>query len=312
MSRNPISDAFESVDVTPSAAFRQQLRSEFLASAVQEERVDGDRPAHTTLPEVEVSDGIVRGDTVTVIEAARPPRRRLKVVLGVAAAISVVAALTAVVLNRHSEPSAIDTSRDPAIAGSSLLSPKQVGVSWQINHQYDSFTSRDVADVAATVPACAPYLDYAFDSPARQAATAGRIFGSAPLFALTQWVYIFPTEAAATQAMDKIAEASFVPCLNQFMDVLSPKLAGSPSTTTTVEAPPLADHGDRQVVIGQSIALPFGTYEVMNVFVQVGRGIVYVNPTPDALDSLDPTSRLERVIAAATDDLRTALDTAAR
>lgn len=260
----------------------------------------------------EVSDGIVRGDTVTVIEAARPPQRRLKVVLGVAAAISVVAALTAVVLNRHSEPNAIDTSRDPAIAESSLIAPKEVGLSWQINHQYDPFTSRDVADVAATVPACAAYLNYAFDSSERRAVTKGRIFSSPPLFALTQWVYIFPTEAAANQAMDKIAEPSFVPCLNHFMDALTPKLAGSPSNTTTVEPPPLADHGDRQVVLGQSIALPFGTYQVMNVFVQVGRGIVYVNPTPDALGSLDPASRLEKVISAATDDLRNALDTAAR
>jgi hypothetical protein len=296
MSRNAISDAFESVDVTPSAAFRQRLRGEFLTAVVQGE----------------ASDGIEGAPTVTVIGTARPPQRRLKVVLGAAAAISVVAALTAVVLNRHSEPSAIDTSRDPAIAGSSLLSPKQVGVSWQINQQYDSFTSRDVANVAATVPSCAAYLNYAFDSPGRQAATAGRIFSSSPLFALTQWVYIFPTEAAATRAMERIAEPAFVPCLNQFMDALSPKLAGSPSNTTTVAAPPLAEHGDRQVVLGQSIVLPFGTYEVMNVFVQVGRGIVYVNPTPDALDSLDPASRLEKVIAAATNDLGTALDTAAR
>ncbi|MEY2521710.1 MAG: hypothetical protein QOJ66_275 [Ilumatobacteraceae bacterium] len=296
MNHNPISDAFESVDMTPSAAFRQRLRGEFLAAVVRHE----------------VSDGIAGGNTVNVIETARPPRRRWKVVLGAAASIAIVAALTAIVLNRSSEPNAIDTSRDPAIAGSSLMSPKQVGLSWQINHQYDSFTSRDVAGVAATVPACAAYLNYAFDSPERLAATAGRIFSSPPLYALTQWVYIFPTEAAAKQAIDKIAEASFVPCFNQFMDALSPRLAGSPSNTTTVEPPPLADHGDRQVVLGQSVALPFGTYQVMNVFVQVGRGIVFVNPTPDALDSLDAGSRLEKVIAAATDDLTTALATAGR
>ena len=296
MNQNTISDAFNSVDVTPPAALRERLRVEFLAALTQDR----------------VRAGIVTANNLTVIEVARPPRRRFKVALGVAAAISVVAALTAVVVNRESEPNAIETSRDPAIANSSLISPKQVGVSWQINHQYDSFTSRDVADVAATVPACTAYVDYAFDSPRRQAATAGRIFGSSPLFALTQWVYIFPTEEEATKAMNKIAEASFVSCLNQFMDALSPKLAGSPSHTTTVESPPLAAHGDRQVVLGQAIALPFGTYTVMNVFVQVGRGIVYVNPTPDALDSRDPASRLEKVVAAATDKLRNALDTAGR
>jgi hypothetical protein len=297
MSRNSISDAFESVDVTSSTEFRQRLRDEFL----------------TALEQQEVSDGIVADNAVTVIEVTRPQRRRSKVVLGIAASIAVVVALTAVVLSRIAEPDEIDTSRDPAIAGSSLISPKQVGVSWEINHQYDSFTSRDVADVAATVTACAPYLDYAFDSPTRDAVTSGRIFSSPQQFALTQWVYLFPTEAAATRAMDKIDEASFVPCLNQFMDALSPQLAGSPSQTTTVEPPPLNTHGDRQVVVGQSIAFEsLGTFTVMNVFVQVGRGIVYVNPTPDALDSLDPASRLEKVLTAATDDLRNALDTAGR
>jgi hypothetical protein len=296
MSHNAISDAFESVDVTPSADFRQQLRGRFLAAVEQQE----------------VSDEIVADSTVTVIEVTRPERRRSKVVLGVAASIAVVAALTVVVLSRISETDDVDTSRDPAIAGSSLLSPTQIGVSWSVTHQWDAFTSRDVADVAATVPACAPYLDYAFDSPRREAATSGRIFGSPQQFALTQWVYIFPTEAAASRAMDKIAEPAFVPCFTQFMDALFPKLGGL-TTTTSIEAPSLAAHGDRQVVLGQSIDFAgVGTFTVMNVFVQVGRGIVYVNPTPDALDSRDPASRLERVLAAATDDLRNALDTAGR
>jgi hypothetical protein len=293
MTEHPISLAFETFDRTPSHAFRQQLRSEFLAA----------------LAPREASDGNEVDNTVPLIEATRHPQRRLQVLLGVAAAIATVAALTAVVVNRHSEPNAIGTSSDPAIAQSSLISPKAVGVSWSITHQWDSFTSRVIADIAATVPACDAYVDYAFDSPRRQAVTAGSIFSSAPLFALTQWVYIFPTKAAATRAMDKITEASFAPCLSQFMDALMPKLAGSLSNTTIVDPPPLAPHGDRQVVLGQSIHFTDGgTYTVMNTFVQVGRGIVYVNPTPDAHDSLDPASRLEKVLTAATDNLRNALD----
>ena len=57
MSHNSISDAFESVDVTPSAAFRQQLRGEFLAALEQQE----------------ASDEIVADNTVTVIEVAPSP-----------------------------------------------------------------------------------------------------------------------------------------------------------------------------------------------------------------------------------------------
>ena len=304
MRQNPISIAFEHVDVEPSTAFREQLRVQFLA-AVQP-GVSAEVSFEAARHDVVDSDDV---DTVNVVEA-RPPRRRVSMALGIAASIAIVAALTIVVFNRHSEPNEIDTSRDPAIAESSLISPKQVGVSWQISHQYDSLTSRDVADVAANVSACAAYVDYAFDSPRRQAATAGRIFSSPQQFALTQWVYIFPTEAAATRAMDKIAEASFEPCLSQFMDALMPKIAGTVKTTT-VEPPPLGAHGDRQVVLGQSIDFSgVGAFTVMNVFVQVGRGIVYVNPSPDAHDSLDPAGRLEKVLTAATDDLTTALESA--
>ena len=296
MTHHPIADAFQSVDATPSANFRQELRGQFL----------------TALSEPDAGDTAVATDSVTVTALVPPPRRRMKVAVAVAASIALVAALAAVVVSHHSEPTSVDTSHDGAIAQAALLSPKQIGVSWAITHQFDNFTSRDVADLAATVPACAPYVDYAFDSPHRDATTAGRIFASAPLFAVTQWVYIFPTDAAASKAMDKISEASFVPCMNQFMDALAPRLAGSPSHTTNVEVPPLSTHGDRQVVIGQSVAFDgsLGTFTIMNVFIQVGRGIVFVNPTPDTThDSGDPAGRLEKVMTAATTDLRMALET---
>lgn len=306
MSQNPISVAFEHVDVVPSAVFRHQLRGQFIAAMLQLDTADEVAVVSTPHQFGGNGDG---GDTATVIEVAAPPRRRSNVVLGVAASICVVAALTVVILSHRSEPNEIDTTRDPARAKAALLEPKQVGVSWQITHQWDSFTSRDVADVAASVPACDPYLDYAFDSPNRKAITAGRILSSAQLFALTQWVYIFPTKAAATQAMDKIAEPAFVPCFTQFMAALFPKLSGGLSNVSAIEAPPLAEHGDRMVVLGQSVELPgVATFQPISAFVQVGRGIVYVNPTPDSTDGRDPASRLDRVLSAAVDDLATALD----
>jgi hypothetical protein len=340
MSGNTISDAFESVDVAPSAAFRQQARAEFLAALVRQV----------------ASDASPAGDTVPVVEAPRPGQsRRLRVVFGIAASVVIVAALAVVAFTRRSEPTpvdpsqdpavvvsapgpvvttpdtvvvvsapgsavtspdttvavsepiSVDTSRDAAVAESALLSAEQIGVSWAISHQWDAFTSRKIADVAASVPACADYVDFAFDSPRRDAPTAGRIFTSSPLFALTQWVYIFPTEAAATEAMDKIAEPGFVACFSEFMDTLFPQL-GSLATTTPIDALPLAAHGDRQVVLGQSIHVGGGTQTVMNAFVQVGRGIVYVNPTPDSShDSLDPAGRLDTVLSAASANLADAV-----
>ena len=261
-----------------------------------------------------MSDATVAGDTVTVIEARSTPAPALEVVLGVAA---VDLPRRRADGGRPQSPVGAERDRHesrPCDRQVIALAPKQIGVSWQINHQWDAFTSRDVADVAATVPACAPYVDFAFDSPARKAVTAGRIFTSdSAVFAVTQWVYIFPTEAAATQAMDKIAEEAFVPCLRPFMDALIPKMSrGYPPSTTTIEVPPLAGpwtQAGRSRSVDHLMASSAPT-TVMNAFVQVGRGIVYVNPTPDAHDSLDPASRLEKVLTAATDALRNALGTA--
>ena len=307
MRQNPITVAFEHVDVEPSTAFREQLRVQFLAA------VQSGSAAEVSLNVAR--QGVVDSvdvDTVKLVDTTRPSRRRLNVVLGIAASIAIVVTLGVVLVNRRSEPKGVDTSHDPAIAKSALIPPDELGLGWDISHQYDGLSSRAVADVAASVPECAPYVDYAFDSPRRQAVTSGRIFRGPPLFALTQWVYIFPTEAAATKAMDKIAEPAFVPCLMKFMDRLTPVLSpGTISTTSNVDAPEIAAHGDRQVVIGESITFAGAdTFTTMNTFVQVGRGIVYVNPTPDFHDSLDPASRLEKAYTAATDSLRTALETA--
>ncbi len=304
MRQNPITVAFEHVDVEPSATFREQLRAQFLAAV---------EPGATTeispkaAPHEVVDNG--DGETVKVVEG-RPPRRRLNTALGIAASIAIVAALTMVIVNRQSEPKDVDTSHDPAIAKSALIQPDELGQGWDISHQYDDLTSRAVADVAARVPECAAYLDYAFDSPRRQAVTSGRIFSGPPLFALTQWVYIFPTEAAATKAMDKMAEPAFAPCMRKFIDALFDVLSrGANTSSTIVDVPPLAPHGHRQVVVGLSTTIPMvGAFTVMHTFIQVGRGIVYIDPTPDFHDSLDPASRLEKAYVAATDSLTTALE----
>ena len=95
MSEHPISLAFETFDRTPSDAFRQQLRSEFLAGLAPQE----------------VSDANEADNTVTVIEAIRPPQRRLQLVLGVAAAIAIVAALDG---GRPQSPFGAERGRDRA------------------------------------------------------------------------------------------------------------------------------------------------------------------------------------------------------
>lgn len=299
MKQHPISVAFGHVDATPSDAFRSELRERFLDSLHP-----GNDSDHVTV--------LLDDDTVTVVESRPASGRRWKVVMGVAASIAVVAALTAVIVARRNESTAVDTSRDPAIANVALLDPDQFGSDWTISQEFSSLSSRQVAVVASGEATCAPYVDYAFDSPQRRAVTAGRILHRGDSFSLTQWVYIFPSEAAASTAMDKIAEPGFVTCFNDFMGELMTGLVGTRTFVTTVSAPPLTSHGDRQVVLGQSgrvVGNP-GTFTLMNVFIQVGRGIVYVDPTLD--DGSTDTANIEKAYDEATISLTKALDSAGK
>jgi hypothetical protein len=298
MSAHPIRAAFEFSGDELSPEFGDALRVQFLASILQP---------------VPVTGGQDREEVVVAVteEAPRHRKSSTRVVLGIAAAIVVIASLTVVVVNHRSQPAAIDTSRDPAIAKQALISVDELGAGWEVSD--GGLTSRAVADIAATVPACGPYLNYAFDSPGRRAPTAGRIFGSLGS-TLTEWVYIFPSEAAASKAMAKIAEAGFVTCFNRFLEVLIPAYApGATVKASTVAAPPMTSHGDRQVVVSQSNTYRSGTAEfsqvVLNTFVQVGRGIVYIDPIPDEHDSRDPAGSIEKALTTATNDLRAALGT---
>ena len=306
MKPNSIRTAFDHVNVEPSPTFRANLRAQFVAEMAQTEH------DHTLISEAShkaAGDNGEDGATVTVIDA--PPadidHRRPNKILGVAAAIIVVAVVVAAVLTRRSEPA---TGRnDTAIAESALMTTQQLGGGFAVKPA-DPGSTRVHGDIAATIPACAPYVDYAFDSPGRNAVTTERDFQGEPPPPLVQLVYLFPTEAAATEAMGKMAEDGFVSCFNAFIEALIPATSGGlKADVTTVAPPPLATHGDRQVVIPQSVAYRGGggTFTLISFFVQVGRGIVYVDPILRQSDPLDATGKLEKVVAAATDALSAAL-----
>lgn len=309
MNRHPIRGAFDYLDEEPSVAFCDDLRIRFFAEIQLP-------PTATGADASARADGAAdREETIVTITEEPPrtdPRRkesRRRVVFGIAAAIVVIVGLTAVVINHRSQPAGIDTSRDPEVAKEALISLDELGAGWDISS--GGLTSRAVADIAATVPECTPYLNYAFDSPDRHAPTAGRIFASLASY-LTEWVYIFPSERAASQAMSKMAEAGFVTCFNRFLEALIPAYApGSTVTATTTAEPPVLPHGDRQVVLTQHNTYRTGTAEfsrtVLNVFVQVGRGIVYIDPVTDERDSLDPAGSIEKALSLATNDLTAAL-----
>lgn len=297
MKPNSIRTGFDQVDVDASPTFRDNLRAQFVAAMTHPEQ------------DQTVGTAVEDGATVTVIDA--PPaeakqQRRPSIIVGIAAAIIVIAVLAAVVLTRPSKRAAVDPSDDSAIAESALMTEQQLK-GWTVLVDAPGST-RQMGDIAAGIPACAPYVDYAFDSEGRDAVTKERDFRGATARDLVQLVYIFPTESAATEAMSKIAEPGFVPCFNAFIDNLTAVGGGLKSDTSTAEAPPFASHGDRQVVLPQTLALRLGsTFTVISFFVQVGRGIVYVDPLLLRSDPLDSKGTVEKTVATATDALAAAL-----
>jgi hypothetical protein len=296
MNRHPVSVALDRLDEEASAEFRDSLRAQLLFELAAPAAAVDDPPEIT----------------VTLFRSTGQRRSGL---LRVAAAILAIAAAAVALVSRGPEPPGVDTSRDSAIANAALLTPDMVDQQWTgVTHTFDTFTSRRAADLAATVPECARYVDYAFDSPRRDAATAGGVLFSDARAYLFQWVYVFPTEEAASRVMDMISEPSFLACFNGFSEASYPVLVpGHTATMTTVAAPSIAPHGDRQVVFDtHSTGELFPIFsdlsvEYVNVFVQVGRGIVYVNPIRDFHNGLDAHGPVEIAVSAAVNALTDAL-----
>ena len=121
------------------------------------------------------------------------------------------------------------------------------GNGWSISHEYDDYTTRVAADVAATVPSCAPYVDFVFDSPRRDTVASQMRYQTPRSFTLWDVVYIFPSESAASLVMDKIAEPEFLDCFTTYLEAATPVInPGGTSTSEVVDTPPLVEHGDRQ------------------------------------------------------------------
>ena len=294
MSRHPLFIAFDALDDAPSAEFSEKMRTQLFDELVH--------PG---------SAATVDDSEVTVIPISNGSKRT-RTLLGAAAAILLVAALSIVVLTRRSEPAPIDTSKDPAIAIAGLIQVTELGTGWEVSHGADAFTPQIEAQVAASVPACAPYVDYAFDSPNNDAVVTQRLYQSPTLAQLFNIVYVFPTKEAASRAMDKIAEPGFLTCFTRYLEAAQPVFSpGTTSTSEAVEAPSLLQHGDRQIAFGTNNVFQTPTGPVplssVNVFIQVDRAIVYVNPRPDFHGSTDPKGRLEIVMKAATASVTAAL-----
>ena len=304
MKPGTISRAFDLIEVEPSASFRDDLRAQFI------DQMTAFDTSTTVVPVVTSRSAGNTNQTdepLTKFGTAPSDHRRVRAIVGVAAALVLAVALSVLVVTRRPEHNAVSTVDDNVIAEEALLDADDLGQGWSPMAS-DGPTPGDMAAMAASIPACAAYLDYAFDSPHANAVVVERDFQGEPRLPLTNLAYIFASESEATAAMERMAEPAFQPCFNAFIDKLIAATGGfTPQTTTAVGTPSYAEHGDRQVIVPQRIEFAQDTFTVISFFVQVGRGIVYVDPMLMRADPLDSTGTLEATVAAATDALAAAL-----
>jgi hypothetical protein len=245
---------------------------------------------------------------VAVIDLHRRPRRA--VLLGAAAALLLIAGLAWMYVARSDETPS--RKSDPAIAGAANIATDDLGSGWERTHVFSHFTTRDEAALAASIPACASYADLVLDAPQRHAATSEVRYQSPKGAILWNNVSVFESRDAASAVMDKIAEPGFRICWEQYLAASMPKLApGSTMTSESRDAPPLNQHGDRQIAFNSFNRLQTENGPVpttwVNVFIQIDRVIVYVNPISDFHDSLDPKGPLDKAMTAATKAVESAL-----
>jgi hypothetical protein len=134
--------------------------------------------------------------------------------------------------------------------------------------------------------------------------SAARLFTSGSAGSTYEVVEVLPTAGAAAEVMDEIADPRFAAC---FVGRIDAATLGQKTTTSQFTLPPLLAHGDRQVSIGTVTNYQAGSRSKFNVWVQVGRAIVQVNPSSDMYEVTDPDGDIEKFITAAVANVSAAL-----
>jgi hypothetical protein len=308
---NPVRSAVDLVDAEPSTEFLDALRARLLAGGTGAQAA-ARQPSASASETVE--EYVVLAPSLT---RTGPNRRTYKVLLAAAACVAVVAAI--LVIKRSDDPQSQEVLRDvdpreatplgkAAMITADKIAPVGGSAGWK---QVDDFTLADYVEqnaaINAAMPACAQLGSVGLTQPTSKAVIVHQDFadGPRPMF---HDVWVFATRADASRAMDVISGEVYPTCFFKLFDRLTAlnRNITALSTSTSWQAPPIAQHGDRQVIIGQKINYTFlvggASAEAINAYVQVGRAIALIDP--QYLSDVSPTSNVEHAITVSTDALR--------
>jgi hypothetical protein len=304
---NPVRSAVDLVDAEPSTEFLSALRARLLADGTGAQAATAQQPSASVSETVEeyvmLAPSLIR---------TGPHRRVYKVLVAAAACVAVLAAV--LIIKRSNDPEGegglrdVDPREALPLGQAAQVNPGQFGPSYL---QVDDFTGPTYADLAAAtiaaIPACAQLRSFGLMQPTTKSVVFHEDFlnGDAPML---RDVWVFATKDDASRAMDVIAGDVYPTCFFDFYDRLTTHLrVKATSKSQSYDFPPIAPHGDRQVIIGQKIDYAFSggggaSVEGVNAYVQVGRAIAFIDP--QYFSDVGPKSSVEQAITASTDALK--------
>ena len=308
MNNNPVRSAVDLVDAEPSSEFLSALRARLLADGTAAEA-----STTTQQPSALASETAEEYVMLAPNPNRRGRNRRMqKIILAAAACAAAVVAIVIIRPNQDSGANGglrdVDPREALPLGHAALITADKLGGGWQ---QVDDFAlsdyARETAAINAATPACAQLASVGLTLPTNKSVIVHQDFANGPV-PMFHDVWVFATPKDASRAMDVIAGDVYPTCSFKLFDhftALNRNITAL-STSTSWQAPPIAPHGDRQVIIGQKIDYTFlvgaASPEAINAYVQVGRAIAFIDP--QYLSDVGPNSNVEKTITASTDALK--------
>ena len=310
MNSNPVRAAVDLVDTEPSTKFLSALRAQLLADGTATEAI-----TTTQQPSAPASETVEEYVMLAPNPNRRGRNRRMqKFALAAAACAAAVAAIVVIRLNNDSGAKGglrdVDATEASPLAQAAKITTQAIGPSWSGVNDFKGSTYADVnAATNAALPECSVLKSVGLMDPTTKSVHLHQDFLNGPAPMLHD-VWVFATPEDASRAMDVIAGDVYPACLFDLFDRLTPLSTGVKATSKSrgFDAPPITPHGDRQVIIGQTIDYTLsvgGTIDgvqAINAFVQVGRAIAFIDP--QYFGDVSPSSNVEQAITVSTDALQ--------
>ena len=294
-----MNDQYDSLAVSPDATFENRLRIQL------EDRLGAvGLSAEESTNEIELV-----AVQVESVDARRLGWRLQSIVFVAVASVALLLA-TAVIVRRTgnentgSELQNVDPTEALSLAQKALITADALGSRWRLQDMFsESMWTQQTAATIAARPECSELRSMGLFPPTTKSAAARQSFSPGRNW-VGHTVFVFATKDDASRAMDVIAGNVYPACWFDLFDRLIPlgsTLGTNTSTSQAWDAPAIAPHGDRQIVIGQHATLVGSDATVnayfVNAYVQVGRAISWINP----MSGQNPDTALvaaERAIAA--------------